>query len=164
MSLFKRTKTIDPQALTLDHLVTTGRIQSVLGKEAVNEGLLNIKQGVKIDGTQNGNIQVAGKGNGAIWISGTGTVRGEVKAPLIVAQGVVDGAIITPLLIIEGCARISGRIYADRVIYRNPERVSIQAEILPRKAAELVDSNLPSSLVPLGPTLVSPATATGTDC
>lgn len=146
MSFFKRGNAGDLSDLRA--LVQQKRIVNMLAAGSVNEGALNLKSGVKIEGEQTGAVHISGK-NGVLWIGAEGIVKGDVKAPSVYVSGTLDGTVVADTLMIDGSARVSGRVYVDHIVYANLDKVVICAEFSPKNASVEADTNVPAQLVPI---------------
>lgn len=130
---------------TLEQLVKEGGITSMLAVGTENDGALKLKAGVKIDGRQLGSVTIAGS-NAAMWVSESGEVKGDCSVAVGYIFGMVTGTIIADMVVLGGDAVISGKIFTDQVVFSDPKRVSIQADILPKRAAREQDQ-LPTPLL-----------------
>lgn len=66
---------------------TTARINSIIGSDMVVEGNIRAKETVRVEGSVTGNVET----EGALIISATGKVKGNIKGSSIVVGGVLEG-------------------------------------------------------------------------
>lgn len=66
---------------------TTTKISSIVGADMVVEGNIKARETVRIEGSITGNVET----EGALIISATGKVKGNIKGSSIVVGGVLEG-------------------------------------------------------------------------
>lgn len=63
------------------------KISSIIGTDMVIEGNITAKEAVRVEGTVNGNVET----EGALIISSSGSVKGDVKGSSIIIGGSLEG-------------------------------------------------------------------------
>lgn len=66
---------------------TSAKISSIVGSDMVVEGNIRAKETVRVEGSVTGNVET----EGALIISATGKVKGNVKGSSVVIGGVLEG-------------------------------------------------------------------------
>ena len=88
-----------------------GQIETLIGEQTQIKGDLNFSGGLHIDGHIDGSV-IAADGAGIVHLSDSGRVSGELKAPIIIVNGQVDGDVHAfERLELKENARVSGNIH-----------------------------------------------------
>lgn len=66
---------------------TSAKINSIIGSDMVVEGNIRAKETVRVEGSVTGNVET----EGALIISATGKVKGNIKGSSVVVGGVLEG-------------------------------------------------------------------------
>ena len=66
---------------------TTARINSIIGSDMIVEGNIRAKETVRVEGSVTGNVET----EGALIISATGKVKGNIKGSSVVVGGMLEG-------------------------------------------------------------------------
>jgi cytoskeletal protein CcmA (bactofilin family) len=87
------------------------RIDTLLGKAAALNGDLEFAGGLHLDGRVNGNVRSVAEG-GALSVSETGFIEGNVEVTNIVMNGTVNGDMhARERLVLGGKARVNGNVH-----------------------------------------------------
>lgn len=103
----------DMTSIDVDPVVE--RISTVISQSAVNNGVMKSNEGILIQGTQIGDIEIdttdLDSKEGTVVVSRTGVVKGDIRGKRVVVFGRVEGAIksVTSLILAES-AVVTGDI------------------------------------------------------
>lgn len=70
---------------------TNAKISSIVGSDMIVEGNIRAKETIRVEGNITGNVET----EGALIISATGKVKGNIKGSSIVIGGVLEGDLVT---------------------------------------------------------------------
>lgn len=70
---------------------TNIKVNSIIGSDMIVEGNIRAKETVRVEGYVNGNVET----EGALIISATGKVKGNIKGSSIVMGGVLEGDLVS---------------------------------------------------------------------
>lgn len=88
------------------------RIDTLLGKAATLKGDLEFSGGLHLDGRVNGNVRSNAEDGGALSVSESGFIEGNVEVTNIVMNGTVNGDMhASDRLVLGGSARINGNVH-----------------------------------------------------
>ena len=88
-----------------------GFVRSLISDGVEFHGNVRVKDGIKIEGFVNGNVEVA---SGVLWIDGGGAVTGDIVADTAFINGRVDGTVRCRQILVGPSGRINGRVeYVD---------------------------------------------------
>jgi cytoskeletal protein CcmA (bactofilin family) len=88
------------------------RIDTLLGKTAKLDGDLEFSGGLHLDGRVNGNVRSNAEDGGALSVSESGVIEGNVDVTNIVMNGTVNGDIHAgDRLVLGGSARVNGNVH-----------------------------------------------------
>jgi cytoskeletal protein CcmA (bactofilin family) len=88
------------------------RIDTLLGKTATLNGNLEFSGGLHLDGRVNGNVQSNAEDGGALSVSESGFIEGNVEVTNIVMNGTVNGDMYArDRLVLGGSARVNGNVH-----------------------------------------------------
>lgn len=91
----------------------SGELSTLIGKDAVIEGKVLVKQSIRIDGRVKGELEAADTAT----VGGTGEVEGNIKAKNIVVGGKVQGSLdATAKVTLEATSVLRGDLSASRLI------------------------------------------------
>jgi cytoskeletal protein CcmA (bactofilin family) len=91
---------------------TSTRIDTLLGKAATLNGDLEFAGGLHLDGRVNGNVRSSAEDGGALSVSETGFIEGNVEVTNIVMNGTVNGDMhARERLQLGGKARVNGNVH-----------------------------------------------------
>src|SRR5687767_5850705 len=91
---------------------TPPRIDTLLGKAALLNGDLEFSGGLHLDGRVNGNVRSSADGGGALSVSESGFIEGNVEVTNIVMNGTVNGDMhASERLVLGGSARVNGNVH-----------------------------------------------------
>jgi cytoskeletal protein CcmA (bactofilin family) len=91
---------------------TSTRIDTLLGKAATLNGDLEFAGGLHLDGRVNGNVRSSASDGGALSVSETGFIEGNVEVTNIVMNGTVNGDMhARERLQLGGSARVNGNVH-----------------------------------------------------
>jgi cytoskeletal protein CcmA (bactofilin family) len=91
---------------------TSTRIDTLLGKTAMLNGDLEFSGGLHLDGRVNGNVRSSADDGGALSVSETGFIEGNVQVTNIVMNGTVNGDMYAAdRLVLGGSARVNGNVH-----------------------------------------------------
>jgi cytoskeletal protein CcmA (bactofilin family) len=91
---------------------TSTRIDTLLGKTATLNGDLEFSGGLHLDGRVNGNVRSSADDGGALSVSETGFIEGNVQVTNIVMNGTVNGDMYAgDRLVLGGSARVNGNVH-----------------------------------------------------
>jgi cytoskeletal protein CcmA (bactofilin family) len=88
------------------------RIDTLLGKTATLNGDLEFSGGLHLDGRVNGNVRSNAEDGGALSVSESGFIEGNVEVTNIVMNGTVNGDMhARDRLVLGGSARVNGNVH-----------------------------------------------------
>jgi cytoskeletal protein CcmA (bactofilin family) len=88
------------------------RIDTLLGKTARVDGNLEFSGGLHLDGRVNGNVRSDAEEGGALSVSESGFIEGNVEVINIVMNGTVNGDMhARDRLVLGGSARVNGNVH-----------------------------------------------------
>jgi cytoskeletal protein CcmA (bactofilin family) len=88
------------------------RIDTLLGKTATLNGDLEFSGGLHLDGRVNGNVSSNATDGGALSVSESGFIEGNVEVTNIVMNGTVNGDMhARDRLVLGGSARVNGNVH-----------------------------------------------------
>jgi cytoskeletal protein CcmA (bactofilin family) len=88
------------------------RIDTLLGKAATLNGDLEFSGGLHLDGRVNGNVRSNAGDGGALSVSESGFIEGNVEVTNIVMNGTVNGDMhARDRLVLGGSARVNGNVH-----------------------------------------------------
>src|SRR3954468_11405060 len=88
------------------------RIDTLLGKTATLNGDLEFSGGLHLDGRVNGNVRSSADDGGALSVSESGFIEGNVEVTNIVMNGTVNGDMHAgERLVLGGSARVNGNVH-----------------------------------------------------
>jgi cytoskeletal protein CcmA (bactofilin family) len=91
---------------------TSTRIDTLLGKTATLNGDLEFSGGLHLDGRVNGNVRSNAEDGGALSVSESGFIEGNVEVTNIVMNGTVNGDMhARDRLVLGGSARVNGNVH-----------------------------------------------------
>jgi cytoskeletal protein CcmA (bactofilin family) len=91
---------------------TSTRIDTLLGKTANLNGDLEFSGGLHLDGRVNGNVRGTADDGGALSVSESGFIEGNVEVTSIVMNGTVNGDMYArERLVLGGKARVNGNVH-----------------------------------------------------
>ena len=91
---------------------TSTRIDTLLGKTATLNGDLEFSGGLHLDGRVNGNVRSTAEDGGALSVSESGFIEGNVEVTNIVMNGTVNGDMYArERLVLGGKARVNGNVH-----------------------------------------------------
>jgi cytoskeletal protein CcmA (bactofilin family) len=91
---------------------TSTRIDTLLGKTATLNGDLEFSGGLHLDGRVNGNVRSNAADGGALSVSESGFIEGNVEVTNIVMNGTVNGDMhASDRLVLGGSARVNGNVH-----------------------------------------------------
>ena len=91
---------------------TSTRIDTLLGKAATLNGDLEFSGGLHLDGRVNGNVRSSAEDGGALSVSESGFIEGNVEVTNIVMNGTVNGDMhARDRLVLGGSARVNGNVH-----------------------------------------------------
>lgn len=91
------------------------KITSLVAKDALFDGVLRLRTGVKIDGIVIGGVVVESPEACMIIVDVTGEVEGNILASRAIISGAVRGNIHATEILIRGTAKIDGDIFYNRI-------------------------------------------------
>jgi cytoskeletal protein CcmA (bactofilin family) len=95
---------------------TKGRIDTLIGRNSRIKGDLNFNGGLHVDGEIHGNVSAEEGSESVLSLSQNGTIRGEVRVPHIVINGMVEGDVHAEKRLELGpSARVTGDVYYSLV-------------------------------------------------
>jgi cytoskeletal protein CcmA (bactofilin family) len=96
-----------------------GELSTLIGKDAIIEGKLAIKQSMRIDGRIKGEVEATE----TVTVGSTGEVEGNIKAKSVVVGGKVYGSLLaTGRVTLESSAELRGDLTASRLIIEEGAR------------------------------------------
>ena len=114
---------------------TSTRIDTLLGKAAILNGDLEFSGGLHLDGRVNGNVRSSAEDGGALSVSESGFIEGNVEVTSIVMNGTVNGDMhARERLQLGGKARVNGNVHYG-VIEMAPGAV-ITGKLIPLSNAQ----------------------------
>ena len=91
---------------------TSTRIDTLLGKTANLKGDLEFSGGLHLDGRVLGNVRSTAEDGGALSVSESGLIEGNVEVTSIVMNGTVNGDMhARERLVLGGKARVNGNVH-----------------------------------------------------
>jgi cytoskeletal protein CcmA (bactofilin family) len=91
---------------------TSTRIDTLLGKTSTLNGDLDFSGGLHLDGRVNGNVRSSADDGGALSVSESGFIEGNVEVTSIVMNGTVNGDMhAAERLVLGGSARVNGNVH-----------------------------------------------------
>ena len=91
---------------------TSTRIDTLIGKAATLNGDLEFAGGLHLDGRINGNVRSSAEDGGALSVSESGFIEGNVEVTNIVMNGTVNGDMhARDRLQLGGSARVNGNVH-----------------------------------------------------
>jgi cytoskeletal protein CcmA (bactofilin family) len=91
---------------------TSTRIDTLLGKTATLNGDLEFSGGLHLDGRVNGDVRSNAADGGALSVSESGFIEGNVDVTNIVMNGTVNGDMhARDRLVLGGSARVNGNVH-----------------------------------------------------
>jgi len=91
---------------------TSTRIDTLLGRTATLNGDLEFSGGLHLDGRVNGNVRSSAEDGGALSVSESGFIEGNVEVTNIVMNGTVNGDMHAgDRLVLGGSARVNGNVH-----------------------------------------------------
>ena len=91
---------------------TSTRIDTLIGKAATLHGDLEFAGGLHLDGRINGNVSSSADDGGALSVSESGFIEGNVVVTNIVMNGTVNGDMhARDRLVLGGSARVNGNVH-----------------------------------------------------
>ena len=91
---------------------TSTRIDTLLGKAANLKGDLEFSGGLHLDGRVLGNVRSTAENGGALSVSESGLIEGNVEVTNIVMNGTVNGDMCArERLVLGGKARVNGNVH-----------------------------------------------------
>ena len=91
---------------------TSTRIDTLIGKAATLNGDLVFSGGLHLDGRVNGNVRSSADDGGALSVSESGFIEGNVEVTNIVMNGTVNGDMqARDRLQLGGTARVNGNVH-----------------------------------------------------
>lgn len=92
------------------------RIDTLLGKTSSLNGDLEFSGGLHLDGRVNGNVRSNESEGGALSVSESGFIEGNVEVTNIVMNGMVNGDIYArERLVLGGKARVNGNVHYGEI-------------------------------------------------
>jgi cytoskeletal protein CcmA (bactofilin family) len=110
----QKTKEITPVKLNDTRGTTTpGELSTLIGKDAVIEGKVVVKQSIRVDGRVKGEVEASD----TVTVGNTGEVEGNIKAKNVVVGGKVQGSLeSTGKITLEASSILRGDLTASRLI------------------------------------------------
>jgi cytoskeletal protein CcmA (bactofilin family) len=88
------------------------RIDTLVGKTASLNGDLEFSGGLHLDGRVNGNVRSNSSDGGALSVSESGVIEGNVEVTSIIMNGTVNGDMhARERLVLGGKARVNGNVH-----------------------------------------------------
>jgi cytoskeletal protein CcmA (bactofilin family) len=123
------------------------RIDTLLGKTATLNGDLEFSGGLHLDGRVNGNVRSNAEDGGALSVSESGFIEGNVEVTNIVMNGTVNGDMhARDRLVLGGSARVNGNVHYG-VIEMAPGAV-ITGKLIPLGKEQAASSETQSEAAP----------------
>ena len=86
-------------------------VRSLVSADVTFRGNMHVKNGIKIEGTVDGNVEVE---TGVLWVEQGGFVSGDIMAETAFINGRVDGKVCCKQILVGPSGRISGSVeYID---------------------------------------------------
>lgn len=99
-----------------DKKQSKGRIDTLVGRNSRLKGDLAFSGGLHVDGEIHGNVSAEEGTESVLSLSQNGTIRGEVRVPHIVINGLVEGDVHAEKRLELGpAARVNGDVYYNLV-------------------------------------------------
>jgi cytoskeletal protein CcmA (bactofilin family) len=93
-----------------------GRIDTLIGRNSRLKGDLSFSGGLHVDGEIHGNVSAEEGSESVLSLSQNGVIRGEVRVPHIVINGMVEGDVHAEKRLELGpAARVTGDVYYNLV-------------------------------------------------
>jgi cytoskeletal protein CcmA (bactofilin family) len=93
-----------------------GRIDTLVGRNSRIKGDLSFSGGLHVDGEIHGNVSAEDGSDSVLSLSQNGVIRGEVRVPHIVVNGLVEGDVHAEKRLELGpAARVTGDVYYNLV-------------------------------------------------
>lgn len=93
-----------------------GRIDTLIGRNSRIKGDLSFSGGLHVDGEIHGNVSAEEGSESVLSLSQNGIIRGEVRVPHIVVNGMVEGDVHAEKRLELGpAARVTGDVYYNLV-------------------------------------------------
>jgi cytoskeletal protein CcmA (bactofilin family) len=90
-----------------------GELSTLIGKDAVIEGKVAVKQSIRIDGRVKGELEATD----TVTVGGTGEIEGNIRAKNVVVGGKVQGSLdVTGKITLESSSILRGDLSASRLI------------------------------------------------
>jgi len=126
---------------------TSTRIDTLLGKTATLNGDLEFSGGLHLDGRVNGNVRSNADDGGALSVSESGFIEGNVEVTNIVMNGTVNGDMhARDRLVLGGSAQVNGNVHYG-VIEMAPGAV-ITGKLIPLAKGQAVSPETPAESAP----------------
>jgi len=91
------------------------QITSLIASDAIVEGMLRLRTGVKIDGLVIGGVLIESDVACMLFLSKDGQIEGNVLTPRAIIAGEITGSIRARELLVRGTAKIEGDIFYQRL-------------------------------------------------
>lgn len=91
------------------------KITSLVSKDALVDGTLRLRTGVKIDGIVIGGVIIESSEPCMLIIDNTGEIEGNILASRAIVSGAISGSIHATELLVRSTARINGDIFYQRI-------------------------------------------------
>lgn len=91
------------------------KITSLVAKDALFDGVLRLRTGVKIDGIVIGGVVIESTETCMMIIDLSGEVEGNILAPRAIISGAVRGSIHASEILVRSTAKIEGDIFYHRI-------------------------------------------------
>jgi cytoskeletal protein CcmA (bactofilin family) len=96
-----------------------GELSTLIGRDAVIDGKVIIKQSIRVDGRIKGELDAAD----TVTVGNTGEVEGDIKAKNVVVGGKVKGSLnVTGKVTLEAASELRGDLTASRLIIEEGAR------------------------------------------
>jgi cytoskeletal protein CcmA (bactofilin family) len=124
-----------------------GNIETLIGEKSRIQGDLHFSGGLHVDGEIDGSVSAA-EGAGIVHISDSARIRGEIRAPVVVVNGTVDGDIhCEERLELHEKARVEGNIHYRQIEMRLGAQVNGQLVCQDAKKAVNKPAPQPAAVV-----------------
>src|SRR3989338_1347134 len=91
------------------------KITSLIAKDALVEGVLRLRTGVKIDGIVIGGVIIESSDACMLIVDAAGEIEGNVLATRAIISGAISGSIHATEILVRSTARINGDIFYQRI-------------------------------------------------
>lgn len=91
------------------------KITSLIAKDALVEGVLRLRTGVKIDGIVIGGVIIESSDACMLIVDVAGEIEGNVLATRAIISGAISGSIHATEILVRSTARINGDIFYQRI-------------------------------------------------